>query len=119
MVGNMILSLLGADVQKAWYVDVDPDVEPDILANIYDLTEEILPKFRKIVFMACPIESDKNYIEFAHKFLIPGGEMYITPYKDQQEFEQDARRAGFRHDRTIAISKRNQNYLTEVYVKRQ
>ena len=117
------ISFRGFDDKKAWYVDTNPDEEPDILANMFDLTVDMLPKFRKIVFVACPIDSDPEHIEVAKRFLAPDGEIYITyssrPGSDI-ELLQQAKEAGLRYDRRIAINAINSpgnsvNLMTMVF----
>lgn len=113
------LSFRGFNEKNAWFLDIDPAADPDILANMYDIKPGMIPLFKKIVFVACPICLDRDRLRFAKEFLIPGGEAYLTIIDTRPDTEllEDALKDGFHFDRRITISANGTNLMTDVFIR--
>jgi hypothetical protein len=124
------LSFPGFDPTTAWFVDRDRKVNPDVVASYEDLPLDEMPKFRRVIFVYCPLSNQPDvYIEafdFAKKILIPGGVLiYALPVAwdepeyqaHRKEFEQVARQNGWRQPPNINISLDDSSVSAAIFIK--
>jgi hypothetical protein len=124
------LSFPGFDPTTAWFVDRDRKVNPDIVASYEDLPLDEMPKFRRVIFVYCPLSNQPGiYMEalnLAKEILIPGGVLiYALPvswdepeyHADRKEFEQVARQNGWRQQPSINLSIDDTTVRGAVFIK--